>query len=129
MVKIEGICKEVIDKTEWVAIATCGDSGPHIVGTWGDYVRALGIKDSGIIVIPAGYYNITEENLKKNNRVELLIASRQVHGTNGRPGQGCSISGRGEIQTSGKFADMAKSKFPWARGALVITVEKVSTQL
>lgn len=129
MVKIEGICKEVIDKTEWVAIATCGDSGPHIVGTWGDYVRALGIKDSGIIVIPAGYYNITEENLKKNNRVELLIASRQVHGTNGRPGQGCSISGRGEIQTSGKFADLAKSKFPWARGALVITVEKVSTQL
>jgi hypothetical protein len=129
MVKIEGICKEVIDKTEWVAIATCGDSGPHIVGTWGDYVRALGIKDSGIIVIPAGYYNITEENLKKNNRVELLIVSRQVHGTNGRPGQGCSISGRGEIQTSGKFADMAKSKFPWARGALVITVEKVSTQL
>ncbi len=129
MVKIEGICKEVIDKTEWVAIATCGDSGPHMVGTWGDYVRALGIKDSGIIVIPAGYYNITEENLKRNNRVELLIASRQVHGTNGRPGQGCSISGRGEIQTSGKFADMAKSKFPWARGALVITVEKVSTQL
>ncbi len=129
MVKIEGICKEVIDKTEWVAIATCGDSGPHMVGTWGDYVRALGIKDSGIIVSPAGYYNITEENLKRNNRVELLIASRQVHGTNGRPGQGCSISGRGEIQTSGKFADMAKSKFPWARGALVITVEKVSTQL
>lgn len=129
MVKIEGICKEVIDKTEWVAIATCGDSGPHIVGTWGGYVKALGINDNGIIVIPAGYYNITEENLKKNNRVELLIASRQVKGTTGHPGQGCSISGRGEIQTSGKFADMAKSKFSWARGALVITVEKVSTQL
>ena len=128
MVKIEGKCKEVIDKTEWVAVATCGDSGPHMVGTWGDYVRALGIQDSGIIVIPAGYYNITEENLKKNNRVELLIASKQVQGSHG-PGQGCSISGRGEIQTSGKFADMAKSKFPWARGALVITVEKVSTQL
>jgi hypothetical protein len=129
MVKIEGICKEVIEKTEWVAIATCGDSGPHIVGTWGGYVKALGINDSGIIVIPAGYYHITEENLKKNNRVELLIASRQVNGTNGHPGQGCSISGRGEIQTSGKFADLAKSKFSWARGALVITVEKVSTQL
>jgi len=129
MVKIEGICKEVIDKTEWVAIATCGDSGPHIVATWGGYVKALGINDSGIIVIPAGYYNITEENLKQNNRVELLIATRQVNGTNGHPGQGCSISGRGEIQTSGKFADMAKSKFSWARGALVITVEKVSTQL
>ncbi len=128
MVKIEGKCKEVIDKTEWIAIATCGDSGPHVVATWGDYVRVLGIKDNGIIVIPAGHYNTTEENLKKNNRVELLIASKQVQGNYG-PGQGCSISGKGEIQTSGKFADMAKSKFSWARGALVITVEKVNMQL
>ena len=128
MVNIEGKCREVLEKTEWVAIATCGDSGPHLAGTWGGYVRALEIKDSGLIVIPAGYYHITEENLKKNNHVELLIASRQVHGTNG-PGQGCSISGKGEIQTSGKIADMVKSKFSWARGALVITVEKVNTQL
>ncbi|VVB88414.1 Pyridoxamine 5'-phosphate oxidase [uncultured archaeon] len=128
MVKIEGKCREVLDKTEWVAIATCGDSGPHMAGTWGEYVRALQIKDSGIIVIPAGHFNITEENLKKNNRVELLIASRQVQRTYG-PGQGCSISGIGEIQTSGKFAEMVKSKFPWARGALVITVEKVNPQL
>jgi len=126
--QIEGKCKEVLDKTEWVAIATCGDNGPHIVATWGGYVRALKTEDSGIIVIPAGFYNITEANLKKNNLVELLIASKQVQGTNGL-GQGCSISGKGEIQTTGKFADLAKSKFSWARGALVITVEKVSTQL
>lgn len=126
--QIEGICKEVLDKTEWVAIATCGENGPHIVATWGGYVRALKTEDSRIIVIPAGFYNITEANLKKNNRVELLIASRQVQGTNGL-GQGCSISGKGEIQTSGEISDMVKSKFSWARGALVITVEKVSTQL
>ena len=126
--QIEGKCKEVLDKTEWVAIATCGDNGPHVVATWGGYVRALKTEDSGIIVIPAGFYNITKGNLKKNNRVELLIASKQVQGTNGL-GQGCSISGTGEIQTSGKIADMVKSKFSWARGALVITVEKVSTQL
>ncbi|MCE8425107.1 MAG: hypothetical protein J5U17_04955 [Candidatus Methanoperedens sp.] len=41
MVKIEGKYKEVIDKTEWVAIATCGENGPHMVATWRDYVRAL----------------------------------------------------------------------------------------
>ena len=60
---------------------------PHVVATWGDYVRALDTKDNEVIVIPAGHYNITEENLKKNKRVELLIASRQVEGTYG-PGQG-----------------------------------------
>jgi hypothetical protein len=128
MVQIEGKCKEVLDKTEWIAIATCGDSGPHIVATWGGYVKALKTEDNGIIVIPAGFYNITEDNLKKNNHVELLAASSKVQGTNG-PGQGCSISGKGEIQTSGKIADMVKSKFSWARGALVITVEKFNTQL
>lgn len=111
-----------------MAIATCGDSGPHLVATWGGYVRALETEESGIIVIPAGYYNITENNLKKNNSIELLIASRKVQGTNSL-GQGCCISGKGEIQTSGKFSDLAKSKFSWARGALVITVEKVTPQL
>jgi len=29
MAKIEGKCKEVMDKTEWVAMVTCGDNGPH----------------------------------------------------------------------------------------------------
>jgi hypothetical protein len=91
-------------------------------------VKALKTEDSEVIVIPAGYYNITEENLKINNHVELLAASSKVQGTNG-PGQGCSISGKAEIQTSGKLADMVKSKFSWARGALVITVEKFNTQL
>jgi hypothetical protein len=128
MVKIEGKYKEVMDRTEWVAIATCGENGPHVVATWGDYVRALDTKDNEVIVVPAGHYNITEENLKKNNRVELLIASNQVEGTYG-PGQGCCISGTGEVQTSGKLAQMAKSKFSWARGALVIKVDGVKTQL
>ncbi len=128
MAKIEGKCKEVMERTEWVAIATCGDDGPHVVATWGDYVRAIGVKDDMTIIIPVGGYNKTAENLKKNNRVELLIASKQVQGGHG-PGQGCSLTGKGEIQISGEFAEAAKKKFTWARGALVIRVEQVKTQL
>ncbi len=128
MKKIEGKCKEVMDKTEWVAIVTQGDNGPHMVATWGDYIRSTGIKDGETIVIPAGMYHKTEENLKRNNQVVLLIASRQVQGTYGT-GQGHSILGRGEIQTSGEFAEIARAKFPWARGALVIRVEEVKAQL
>ncbi len=128
MVKIEGKCKEVMEKTEWVAIATCGDDGPHVVATWGDYVRTIGIKNDMIIIIPAGKYNKTEENLKKNNRVELLIASKQVQGSHG-PGQGCFLIGKGEVQISGEFVETVKKRFTWARGALVIRVEEVKTQL
>ncbi len=128
MGKIEGTCAEVMDKTEWVAIATSGEKGPHVVATWGDYVRTLGIKEGSILLVPAGMYHETEENLKKDNRVEVLIASKQVQGGHG-PGQGCSLKGKAEIQTSGEFADAVKKRFPWARGALVITVEEVKTQL
>ncbi len=87
MAKIEGKCKKVMDKTEWVAIATCGENGSHVVATWGDFVKALATEDGGIIIISAGHYNVTEENLKKNNHIELLIASREVEGTYGT-GQG-----------------------------------------
>jgi hypothetical protein len=51
--KIEGVCREVCEATEFVTIVTSGDDGPHVVGNWGDYVRVLGIKEN-MIVFPAG---------------------------------------------------------------------------
>ena len=125
MAKIEGKCKEVMDKTEWLAIVTSGDDSPHSVATWGDYVRSIGLKDDTII-IPAGGYNKTEENLKKNNRVQVLIASTKVPGDRSI-GRGFILYGIGEVQTSGELFDLAKAKFSWARGALVIRVEDVKS--
>ena len=127
MTKIEGNCRDVCDATEFVTIITTGDDGPHVVGNWGDYMRALGI-GADTIVLPAGRYRQTEQNLEKNNRVQLLVASRKVQGTRS-PGQGYLIAGTAEIVDSGEIADAVKSKFPWARGALVIHVEKVTAQL
>ena len=66
----------------------------------------------------------TEGNLRENGHVELLIASKQVQASHAL-GQGCRISGKGELQTIGEFAEAAKERFPWARGALVIKVEEV----
>jgi len=53
MANMDAAIREVIDKSEWVAIATVGPDGPHLAATWGDYVRALGVKDD-VVVIPAG---------------------------------------------------------------------------
>jgi predicted pyridoxine 5'-phosphate oxidase superfamily flavin-nucleotide-binding protein len=127
MTKIESNCRDVCDATEFVTIITTGDDGPHVVGNWGDYMRALGI-GADTIVLPAGRYRQTEQNLAKNNRVQLLVASRKVQGTRS-PGQGYLIAGTAEIVASGEIADAVKSKFPWARGALVIHVEEVTAQL
>ena len=128
MATIEGKAKELFDKAEVVAICTCGGDGLHMVATWGDFVRTIGIQDGNKIVIPAGGYQVTEENLKSDSRVQVLIGSNQVQGTNGM-GFGCRLSGSGEIQTSGELYDLAKSKFPWARGTFVIHVDKIEYML
>lgn len=39
------------------------------------------------------------------------------------------IIGTGEILSSGDIVDTVKARFPWARGAMVIHVENVKTQL
>jgi len=127
MAKIEGVCKEVIDKTEWIAITTTGPGGPHVVATWGDYVRAFGIQDDTLL-IPVGGMHKTEANLKRDNRVELLCGTRLVAGTHG-PGKGCSIVGKAEFQTAGPHFDAVKAKYAWARAALVVTAEEAKPQL
>jgi hypothetical protein len=128
MAAIEGDLRAVIDACEWVAIATTGPDGPHLAGTWGDYVRALGV-DRDTILVPAGGLRHTEANLATDRRIELLFASRQVKGASGNPGKGCMVSGWAELQASGPAMDAVKAKFPWARGALVVHVDRVSGQL
>jgi len=50
-VKIDKKCKEVLDKTEWIAIATVGADGPHLADTWGEYVKALGGIDGDTLFV------------------------------------------------------------------------------
>lgn len=124
----EGACKEVMEKTEWVAIVTQGKAGPHLVATWGNYLRIRKRDDLELIVIPVGHYYKTEANLKNNQNIQLLIASRQVKGSYGL-GQGFLLQGSGEILTDGEFFLDIKKQFSWARGALVIKVKEAKAQL
>ncbi len=121
-------CREVIDKAEWIAIATSGAGGPHLAATWGEYMRTLGIVDDEVLLVPVGGYRSTERNLASDNRVELLCATKQVQGATG-PGKGCRIRGTAQIQTAGDRFAAAKKIFPWARGVLVVKVEEAVTQL
>lgn len=127
MARMDGICRAVCEATEFVTIVTSGKDGPHVVGNWGDYMRLLGIKEDTMI-FPAGRYRKTEENLRQNNRVQLLVASKKVQGSRS-PGQGCLIGGTAEVLSSGAIVDAVKTKFPWARGALVVHIKEVQSQL
>lgn len=114
MNKIEGACRDVCEATEFVSIVTTGTDGPHMVGNWGEYMRILGIRED-TLVFPVGRYRQTEQNLKNDNRIQLLVASKQVQGSKGGAGQGCLIVGRGEILIAGDIVDEVKAKFLWAR--------------
>jgi hypothetical protein len=61
--------------------------------------------------------------------IELLFASRKVQGSRGGPGKGCLVSGRAAVQAAGPAMDAVKARFPWARRALVVHVERVTAQL
>lgn len=104
---------------EWMAIATHGPNGPHVVGTWGDVLRRINGDLTTTIAAPAGKFHQTETNLQFDNRVELLCATKAVVGARG-PGQGCSFTGTAEVQTTGPYADKVRGLFPGVRGALVI---------
>jgi len=126
MARIEGVCREVCDATEYVTIVTSGPEGPHLAGHWGNYMR---IVDPGeVVVFPVGRFQRTEQNLRAHGRMQLMVASRKVQGSRS-PGQGCVIDGTGEIVTAGEYLDLVREKFPWARGALVMRVGSTSTQL
>ncbi|MCC6779290.1 MAG: pyridoxamine 5'-phosphate oxidase family protein [Hyphomicrobiales bacterium] len=127
MGKLDGAISDLLQATEFVTIVTSGPQGPHLVGNWGDYLRAVG-PEGDTIILPAGRYRETEENLRKDPRVWLMAASRRVQGARS-PGQGCVLSGHGEIVASGPLFERIKAKFPWARGALLLHVEEAQTQL
>ena len=91
-------------------------------------MKSLDINDGKTIVSPAGGYSQTEKNLKENDRVELLVGSKQVQGKSGM-GTGYRLSGRAKIVTDGKLMELTKSKYSWARGALVIEVDKAEQLL
>ena len=127
MTLLDGACRDVLKKTEFVAMVTTGPQGPHITATWGDYVRQLGFEDNRL-VIPAGFYHEMEANLERNPEIQLLVASRRVEGKLG-PGQGFTLKGTGKIVDSGEDMDRVKAHFPWARGALVVQVVEAVSHL
>ena len=128
MAKIEGVYKEIMDKADWIAVATAGVDGPHLAATWGDYVKKIGHVNDEMVLVPMGSFRATERNLLADNRVELLFASKLVPSAQSL-GRGCRIRGKGSVETSGERFDAVKKAFPWARGVLVVTVEETQVQI
>ncbi len=79
MAKIDANCRVVCEAAEFVAIVTAGNEGLHLVGNWGEYLRALGIRED-ILVLPAGRYHRTEQNLRRNHTSSCCSPRRRCRG-------------------------------------------------
>lgn len=102
-----------------VSIVTSGQEGPHLVGTWNSYIEV----DGNTLIIPAGFYHKTEENLKAGSSVQILIGTKEVQGKMG-PGAGVLLTGNAKIHYEDEILNKVKARFPWARGVLLFTYEK-----
>ncbi len=117
--------REVLETDGVVAIATLGESGPHMVNTWHRYVR---LTADGRMLIPAGYMQQTEANVAFNPEVLVTLGSSKVPGKNG-PGTGFLVKGTAAFVTSGPDFDALKPTFRWMRATLAITIRTATQTL
>lgn len=117
---------QVLQHEGVVAIATQTANGtPHLVNTWNSYVQVSGDER---LLIPAGVMHRTEKNISENRAVLLTLGSREVQGKRG-PGAGFLISGTAEFLFTGAEFERIRSKFPWARAVLAVTIKDITQTL
>lgn len=116
---------EVIKHEGVATIGTYADGKIHLSNTWNSYIQ---ITEDGKLLYPAGGMNVTESNVKKNNKVQFTVGSREVDGFYG-PGTGFRINGTAAFIESGSEFEKIKQEYPWARAAVEITIDSVTQTL
>ena len=108
-----------------LSIVTSGPDGPHVINSWNSYVQ---ISEENRLLIPAGRMIETEKNINCNNNILLTISNREVEGKTYK-GTGFLIRGTADFIKEGRDFDIVKTKFSWARAALVITIKTAEQTL
>ncbi|OCL90141.1 FMN-binding protein [Aliarcobacter thereius] len=99
------------------SIVAKGNDFPHIVNTWNSFVI---FKDNNLFV-PVGEMNKMEEILEKDNRVIVVIGTRELMGLHGM-GMGIKIIGKAIISQDIKESEIIKDKYEWARAVMKIEI-------
>ncbi len=117
--KLSDEVKRYIRETEFTPIATAGEDGVHLVSTWGGDGKDgyLFIVDDEHLAWPAHEYLKTERNIQAGSKVQVLVSLRKEH-------NGYRIEGRASFLSQGEVFYRIKSRFPWARAAVLLEVQK-----
>ncbi len=108
-----------------ISIVTQGPDEPHLVCSWNSYVH---VTADDKLLIPMGGMARTEQNLARDNRIQLAATNREVHGKTYK-GTGFLIKGTAAVATQGESFSRLKEKFPWARAVLEVTVQSAEQTL
>jgi len=118
--------KNVLNHEGVVSITSWGEEMPHVTCTWNSY---LVLKGDNRILLPVAGMHSTEKDLKVNPNLILTCGARQVEGFNGYQGTGVRILGTGRLVNEGAEFDEMKTKFPFLRSVLEVTVTEAKQLL
>ncbi len=111
---------EILGHEGPASFTTAGSDGPHMAATWNSYIE---VAADAAIIIPVGSLEKTEENIKAGSKLQMIIASKDVKGTQG-PGAGFLLKGSAEFKKTGIEFERIRSRFPWARAIMIFNIEE-----
>lgn len=103
-------------------IVTWSAGEPHLAATWNSYIHRT---EGGKLLIPVLGMKTTQENIAANNRVKMVIGSKEVTGKYG-PGAGFLLEGQARVIREGKELDMMRERFAWANCLIEVTVTQIT---
>lgn len=113
---------KTLDKEGVAPIVTWNDREPHLAATWNSYIHRSG---DGRMLIPVMGMQTTQDNIAANNRVKMVIGSKEIQGKFG-PGAGFLLEGTARVIREGQELAMMRKRFEWANCLLEVTVTQIT---
>ena len=111
-----------LEKEGVAPIMTWNGGEPHLAATWNSYIHKT---DDGRLLIPVMGMQTTQDNLAGNNRVKMIIGSKEVMGKYG-PGAGFLLEGTARVLKEGENLAMVRQRFNWANCLLEVVVTRIT---
>ena len=111
-----------LEKEGVAPIVTWNGGEPHLAATWNSYIHRT---HGGKLLIPVMGMKTTQDNLAGNNRVKMIICSKEVMGKFG-PGAGFLLDGTAKMLREGEDLAMMQKRFNWANCLMEVTVVKIT---
>ena len=113
---------ETLSKEGVAPIVTWNDGEPHLAATWNSYIYKT---ENNRLLIPVMGMKTTQNNITANNRVKMVVGSKEVTGKFG-PGAGFLLEGTARIIREGAELAMMRERFNWANCLIEVTVTQVT---